>query len=391
MNPSNFVFCTFEGDTTTPPVIWVAEITMMEPVRQAFSCRLMDTGEILSVDYSQGANSQWPASNDTETKYLLNMHDIYETIPASPEQNDTALLTFPDGSKFLCFVESIGETTAVQLYHAPYPRVIIDDQSIIETDWTVHTSGEIYSSLQKCSINLDIPKEPVFGIFSGGWWSIATRREAHPVRVGGAITPFAVVIHTTDMTPESLDSLIRGWTTTPGEGKRRGVGAHFVIGRTATDGVIQLVPITLKAAHAEGPGHGSFAAGGQRWQPNDVAVGIELHCAGGLMQHNGKWRLFDEGVPTGAAIPDSDVIPDPQRPGRGWHIVTEYQYEQLNALLDGLEAALDPMPEGCVATSIEAPPTWGMFPTGRIVGHVSLKASNRQDPWPPTCDWLRAR
>jgi hypothetical protein len=387
MNPSDFVFCTFEGDTATPPVIWVAEITMIDPVRQTFACRLMDTEQILFVDYSSGADAPWSASDEAETKYMLNMHDIYETVPASPGQNDTALLTFPDGSKFLCFVESIGETTAVQLYHVPYPRLIIDDQSIIETDWTVHTSGEIYISLQRCSINLDIPKEPVLGIFSGGWWSIATRKEAHPRRVGGAITPFAVVVHTTDMTPESFDGLVHRWGTEVGEGN----GAHFIIGRSEVQGVIQLVPINQNANHAGGEQSGSFVAGAQRWQPNHVAVGIELHCAGGLRQHNGRWRLFEKGVPTGAAIPDSDVIPDPQRPGRGWHIVTEYQHEQLNALLDGLEAALDPMPEGCIATSIEAPPTWGVFPTGRIVGHVSLKASNRSDPWPPTCDWLRAR
>lgn len=394
MNTSDFVFCTFEGDTATPPVIWVAEIMMLEPVRQTFDCRLMDTGLILAVNYSLGAGMPWPASDDTGKQYMLNMHSIYKAVPASPGQNDVALLTFPDGSKYLCNVESVGETTAVQLYQVPYPRLILDDQSIIATDWTVHKSGEIYSSIQKCSLDQDVPKQPVFGSFSGdGWWSIATRRDAHPVRIGVPINPFAVVVHTTDMTPETFDTLIRSWTTTPGEKKRTGVGAHFVIGRTATDGVIQLMPITNLAAHAGGTGHGNFVAGQQHWHPNDVAVGIELHCAGGVKKHNGSWRHFENNVPTGAVIPDSDVIadPHPQRPGQGWHIVTEYQYEQLNALLDGLEATLDPMPVGCVATSGEQPLAWGSFPSGRIVGHVSLHAAQKSDPWPPTCDWLRAR
>jgi hypothetical protein len=165
MNPSNlFVLCTFEGDTATPPKMWVAEITMREPVRQSFACRLMETEQILFVDYSSGVSTPWPASDESGVQYMLNMHDIYEAIPASPGQNDLALLTFPDGSKFLCFVESIGETTSVQLYHDPYPRLIVDDRAIIETDWTVHTSGEAFSSLQRCSINLNV--------LSGMYWPL---------------------------------------------------------------------------------------------------------------------------------------------------------------------------------------------------------------------------
>jgi hypothetical protein len=77
--------------------------------------------------------------------------------------------------------------------------------------------------------------------------------------------------------------------------------------------------------------------------------------------------------------------------GRGWHKVTDFQYAQLALLLDGLEDALAAMPEGCIAQSIEQPPAYGRFATGRLVGQVSLTAARRADPWPPTCDWMRAR
>jgi len=99
----------------------------------------------------------------------------------------------------------------------------------------------------------------------------------------------------------------------------------------------------------------------------------------------------ESGAAHGGVIPDVDVVRDPLRPDRGWHKVTDYQYQQLGALLDGLETVLDPLPEGCVALSTENPPAYGVFPTGRVVGHVSLHAAQRGDPWPPTCDWLRAR
>jgi N-acetylmuramoyl-L-alanine amidase len=388
MKPSDFLFCTFAGDGATPPVNWVAEIIGLTPDNKSFSCQLMDTGQILHVDYSPGLISPWPATDDTGVQYLLNTHEVYELIQASPGQGDIALLSFPDGSKFICIVEVIGDSTTVQLFHPPYSRLRIDHERILETDWTVHAAGENYSMMQRCSATVGLPEEPIIGIMSGdGWWSLATHREAHPRRVGGNIQPFAIVVHTTDMTPDGFDGLIHRWSTE--EGKRN--GAHFVIGRDAQQGVIQLVSINRDASHAGGPGHGSFVAGSQTWSPNSVSVGIEIHCAGAVRQHNGEWRLFDEGRPSGAAIPASDVVLDPQRPGLGWHRITDYQYGQLNALLDGIESALEPMPNGCIAVSQETPPDYGIFPTGRIVGHVSLSASSRGDPWPPTCDWLRAR
>jgi|JI10StandDraft_1071094.scaffolds.fasta_scaffold00795_31 N-acetyl-anhydromuramyl-L-alanine amidase AmpD len=222
--------------------------------------------------------------------------------------------------------------------------------------------------------------------FVDGCWSAATQRAAFAGRIGGEINPFAVVVHTTDMTPETFDGLLHRWTTEKGDG----TCAHFLIGRDATAGVVQLAPITRNANHAGGPGHGNFVAGDQTWHPNLVSVGIELHCAGGVHLVDGRWRLIEDGRPTGLPIPEADVIRDPQRPGRAWHKVTEYQYNQLQQLLADLELVLAPLPDGCVARSVDEPARYARFATGRVVAHASLDWHDRADPWPPTCDWLRA-
>jgi hypothetical protein len=280
----------------------------------------------------------------------------------------------------------VSPTTDVVFYQQPYHRLSFDVNQITQSDWDTYPIGGQITSIEAYVLDTG-PEQPAAGSFSNGWWSLAQQVPAFPGRIGGAITPFAVVVHTTDMTPESWHALIQSWTTQLGPGD----AAHFLIGRDAAAGLIQLAPITNNANHAGGPGHGNFVAGTQQWHPNSVSVGIEIHCAGAVRQVNGDWRLVEDGVAQGNPIPDDDVIPDPQRPGRGWHKVTDYQYEQLGALLDGLETVLDALPAGCIAQSIEQPPAYGIFPTGRRVGHVSLDAANRGDPWPPTCDWIRAR
>ena len=225
--------------------------------------------------------------------------------------------------------------------------------------------------------------------WADGRYSLARRVDAYVDRIGAPIVPWAVVVHTTDMLPDEFTALLRSWRTTPG----RGDCAHFVIGRDAMEGVIQLAPITRNANHAGGPHHGVFVdAGGTQYHPNTCAVGIELHCAGGVQRIGGAWRLVEDGRPRGAPLPDLDVIPDPARPGRGWHKVTDYQYQQLDQLLHELEYdGLAKAPLGAVARSTyETPPAWGVG-NGRIVGHVSLDARSRSDPWAPTMEWIRAR
>jgi hypothetical protein len=106
----------------------------------------------------------------------------------------------------------------------------------------------------------------------------------------------------------------------------------------------------------------------------------------------GAWRLVEGGVAHGEALPDEDVIPDPQRPGRGWHVVTDYQRFRLSQLLTELPLVLAPMPAGARTRSMGgAPDAFAVMPTARIVTHAQLDPDHRADPWRPTCDWLRAR
>lgn len=243
-------------------------------------------------------------------------------------------------------------------------------------------------------------RHPLAAAWSNGWWRAAAQRLAHPGRAGHAIQPFAVVAHTTDMLPEEWDALVAAWQTRPGDG----ACAHFLIGRDVDHGVIQLIPITRNANHAGGPpGHGVFrtespkgtppiAHCGRDLHPNLVSVGIELHCAGGVRRIDGAWRLVEDGKAHGAPLPDADVTSDPQRPGRGWHHVTDYQRERFAALLGDLEDVLLPVPAGTVKVAFgETPPAYAVLPGARIATHAELDPKNRADPWPPLCDWLRAR
>ena len=385
MRPGDFLLATFAGDPAFPAVTHPGEIRFVDAPAQRVEIAF-PSGTGLIADFSPGETGPWLATDENGREVQLEQHDIYVPQAASPALGDVALLHFADGTKSLCFVESIADSVDVQLYETPFPRLSLSIHTIVSSEWAAHPAGEEVTSIMRCVLDNSGPSEPP-AVFVDGWWSLAARREAHAGRVGGAIQPFATVIHTTDQPPETWANLIRSWTTSTGGG----ACAHFALGRTADEGLVQLVPITLNANHAGGSGHGSFVAGQQSWHPNRVSVGIEIHCAGGLRQIDGAWRFVEDGVAQGEPIPDEDVIPDSQRPGRGWHTVTDYQYAKLSALLDALEEVLEAIPEGCVAQSLEQPPSYGRFATGRLVGHVSLTAAHRADPWPPTCRWMRTR
>ena len=222
-----------------------------------------------------------------------------------------------------------------------------------------------------------------------GWWTDARRMPAHPGRIGGAIEAFAAVVHSTDMLPEEWDALLSAWLGRAGDG----ACATFLLGRTPPHGVVQLAPITRNANHAGGPGHGVFRVPGRGdLHPNLVAVGVEVHCAGGVRRIDGAWRLVEDGKAHGAPLPDSEVTPDPQRPGRGWHRATDYQRERLGALLADLESVLAPVPAGTVKVAFgETPPGYAVMPGARIATHAELDPVHRADPWPELSGWLRSR
>ena len=213
------------------------------------------------------------------------------------------------------------------------------------------------------------------------WWSRAIRKPAHRGRVGPAIKPWAIVLHTTDMLPGTFDAIVKSWTTTAGVGQC----ANFLIGRTPEQGTVQFVPIDRNSNHAGGPTHGWFLVDGKRVHPNTVSIGIEIHNAGQLRLVDGKWRSWDyqHKQPQGDPFEPADVEVDQHRPTRGWHRLTQYQHDTLTALLADLEAVLAPMPANVTVES-NGPQTsqWAKVQSCRIVGHVTLDPARKTDPGP---------
>ncbi len=248
---------------------------------------------------------------------------------------------------------------------------------------------------------LDPDEHPTW---DGGWWRGAVRKPAHHGRVGGRCRPWALVVHTTDMHPDTWSGMIRRVQSQPG----RGSGAHFWLGRDASQGLVQAVPVDRNANHAGGSSHGWMLADGRRQHPNDVTVGIEVHCAGAVIRGPGsRWYAIDrsddvdgdgrpDARPTGAPLPDADVEPDPSRPGHGWHRPSEWQFAQLALLLDAFAAC---------PLRVDRPPAWSVEPIGSaqpwapsvliggvpVVGHVTITPSRKGDPWPPLSRWLQGR
>jgi hypothetical protein len=221
-----------------------------------------------------------------------------------------------------------------------------------------------------------------------GWYSGATRHDAHPGRVGPPIKPWAIVVHTSDTPSEAWSGVLNRDQTQPGAHD----GAHFWIGRDASEGVVQSVSIYRNAEHAGGLHAGHFVdAAGNEYHPNNVAVGIEMNCAGGVQKIGGVWHFVEGGKPSGLPIPDFEVTPDPQRPGRGWHRVTDYQYQVLGEIIDALEAVLAKPPAGAASRSPSQTPSAWAAGNGTTVGHCSLDFLDRSDPWPSTMQWLRDR
>jgi hypothetical protein len=85
-------------------------------------------------------------------------------------------------------------------------------------------------------------------------------------------------------------------------------------------------------------------------------------------------------------------VPDPKRPGRGWHVVTDCQHRVLGQLLDDLEPVLAPVPAGCTKVAFGGvPPAYAVLPGCRVATHAKLDPVHRADPWPVLGEWLRAR
>lgn len=219
----------------------------------------------------------------------------------------------------------------------------------------------------------------------------ATYRPAHPGRVGGVIEPRAVVVHTTDMLPNTFNGLIRAWSTTPGQG----ACAHFIIGRDATQGLVQMVQVDRNANHAGGKYRGSWERGRglSAHHPNLVSVGIEIHAAGRLEWYApaGAGVYKDKGKVL-AAFRDNELYVDELK--RPWHAVTPWQLKTLAHLLRDLRQVMKPMtatPKPFVPYD-QSGGKWDTSyakPTSRfLVGHASLSPNNKSDPGPQVMKFI---
>lgn len=238
------------------------------------------------------------------------------------------------------------------------------------------------------------------GRYLGAQWS-----PIHPGRVGRAIKPWCVVVHTTDMRPSTFGALLRRWQRIAD----RGAGAHFLLGRDSSQGLHQLARVDRNANHAGGPTHGWFDVAGKRVHPNAVSVGIEVHCAGSVIERGGRWYAWQRKdvdgdgdrdlVPLGDPLPDHEVEPDLQRPGRGWHRPTPYQLDQLERLLYALghcpvmvappaAAQWGVSPNGAAHLPRWAPAPHTLVGTVPVLGHVSLDPADKTDPGPVLSRWL---
>lgn len=239
-------------------------------------------------------------------------------------------------------------------------------------------------------------------IGASGWYRNSTQVLAHPSRMGGAIVPEAIVVHTTDCMPGSMPAILNSWSKTSGNG----ACAHAIIGRSPTDGVVQMIPFNRNGNHAGGLKHGWYGmprvdpktgtdTGALALiHPNTIAIGIELDCAGYLGHPvAGKWIHPD----TKREVTAADVEVDPA--GKGWHKVTQYQLDQLGAMIDAIRAwdafaaavaqrgTLQVVPNGSYRDN-GVP--WGDV-TGKtgVVGHVTLDPTNKTDPGPFMMAWIR--
>lgn len=223
--------------------------------------------------------------------------------------------------------------------------------------------------------------------WSGGWYGLAHKRPAHVGRIGATINPRAIVVHTTDTMPGGFAAIVKSWTSKPGAGN----AAHFMIGRTEQDGIMQFAPITKNANHAGGPTSGKFKTpDGKLHHPNTVCVGIELD-AGGALKRDARGFYHPD---TKRRVDDDDVFIDTR--GRGWHVVTKYQRAALNQLCADLQHTLKPfepgtkvIPSGDYKKNVVPwADSGGWIYPRNCVGHVTLNPVNKTDPGPQVIGWL---
>lgn len=218
---------------------------------------------------------------------------------------------------------------------------------------------------------------------AGGWYTGAVRRQMHAGRIGRAIVPRAIVIHTTDMPTATSGALVSAWQREKGNGN----GAHFLI--TDSD-IIQFCEIYKNANHAGGPSAGHFMFDGDPQHPNYASVGIEIANPGEVRSIGvAKWRQFERNLKgnwtnPGPVYADAQIVRSPDNRDRAWVCPSEYQIATLFSLIRDLDSTL-PRSAKCEAVTMigsDPVPRWARRKNARIAFHATLDPTRKSDPWP---------
>ena len=161
-----------------------------------------------------------------------------------------------------------------------------------------------------------------------------------PNSSGSLVKPSLIVMH---WTGDVSDAGAVSWLTNPASK----ASAHFVIGRTGV--VWQLVPTHKVAWHA-----GVSSCNGQVGC-NQFSIGIEMVCAGEVLQSGANYRTKGTGKP----VLKTDVV---FADGKCYQRYTQLQLEALQELVLGLVAELPSIKE--------------------IVGHSDIAPGRKSDPGP---------
>lgn len=147
MQVNDFLLCTFDGDNTNPPALYVAEITSVDAGNAVFDCRLPDSGQQFTFNYNV---EPWAGEDLSGQSYVLSAHTIYTGGKVDPYLNGAAQITFADGKRYLCYVNALSPSLTVAFYQFPYPEISIEAGRVIRSNWTDYPVGSQIVAMEGC-------------------------------------------------------------------------------------------------------------------------------------------------------------------------------------------------------------------------------------------------